>query len=68
MKESMEIHGKHLWNVFIQSLTDLYELCGKNNHFSVILLSTCKMEMMEHNTDGCLIRLHCLGLCWQSSG
>ena len=59
------MHGKRLWNVFIQRLTDLYEFCGKNTHFSVIPLFTCKMEMMEHNTDGCSIRPYS---AWDSAG
>ena len=61
----MEIHGKCLWNVFIQCLTDLNEFCGKNIHFSVIPLFICKMEMMEHNADGCSIR-PCSA--WDSAG
>ena len=61
----MGMHGKRLWNVFIQRLTDLYEFCGKNTHFSVIPLFTCKMEMMEHNTDGCSIRPYG---AWDSAG
>ena len=59
------MHGKRLWNVFIQRLTDLYEFCGKNTHFSVIPLFTCKMEMMEHNTGGCSIRPYS---AWDSAG
>lgn len=43
-------------NIFIQGLADFYDLRDnqqKKNHLPLIPLFTCKMEMMEHNSEGC---------------